>query len=66
MDGYRLRTPAEGPLNLDDFDLNQDGHFIELKTSRVIDSPRLEARYVMDIFFFNYLIFRTPSVISLN
>ena len=44
MDGYRLRTPSEGPLTLDDFDLNQDGHFIELKTSRVIDSPRLEAR----------------------
>jgi len=45
MDGYRLRTPSEGPLNLDDFDLNQDGHFIELKTSRVIDSPRLEASF---------------------
>ena len=40
----RLRTPSEGPLNLNDIDLNQDGHFIELKTSRVIDSPRLEAR----------------------
>ena len=44
MDSYRLQTPSEGPLNLDDFDLNQDGHFIELKTSRVIDSPRLEAK----------------------
>lgn len=44
MDGFRLRTPSEGPINLDDIDLNQDGHFIELKTSRIIDSPRLEAR----------------------
>jgi len=45
MDGFRLRTPSEGPINLDDIDLNQDGHFIELKTSRIIDSPRLEASF---------------------
>ena len=44
MDGFRLKSPSEGPLNPDDIDLNQDGHFIELKTTRVIDSPRLEAR----------------------
>ena len=44
MDGFRLRTPSEGALNLNDIDLNQDGHFIELKTTRTIDSPRLEAR----------------------
>lgn len=44
MDGFRLRTPSEGPINPDDLDLNQDGHFIELKTSRTIDSPRLETR----------------------
>ena len=46
MDGFRLRNgSSEGPLNLSEIDLNQDGHFIELKTTRIIDSPRLEARY---------------------
>lgn len=45
MDGFRLRNPSEGPINLDDIDLNQDGHFVELKTSRIIDSPRLEASF---------------------
>ena len=45
MDGFRMKTPSEGPLNPDDIDLNQDGHFIELKTNRIIDSPRLESRY---------------------
>lgn len=47
MDGFRMKTPSEGPLNPDDIDLNQDGHFIELKTTRIIDSPRLEARLVL-------------------
>lgn len=45
MDGFRMKTPSEGPLNPDDIDLNQDGHFIELKTTRIIDSPRLEASF---------------------
>ena len=48
MDGYQLKNPidpdsCEG-IAIDDIDLNQDGHFVELKTSRTIDSPRLEVR----------------------
>jgi hypothetical protein len=49
MDGFRMKTTTEGPINPNDIELNQDGHFIELKTTRVIDSPRLEARYIVTI-----------------
>ncbi len=48
MDGFQLKNPidpdtCEG-MNIDEIDLNQDGFFVELKTSRTIDSPRLEVR----------------------
>lgn len=45
MDGYQRNGSSVGPLNLNEIDLNQDGHFIELKTARIIDSPRLEASF---------------------
>lgn len=49
MDGFQLRkrstSSEEQQFMLGELDLNQDGHFVELKTCRVIDSPRLETNF---------------------
>jgi len=42
MDGFRTRAERADEDNRDMLDLNLDGTFVELKTSRVIDNKRLQ------------------------